>query len=162
MAASRLAGAGSCIYIPSMTTTTAVAESCACLRVRKAARNVTRRYDAALRPAGLRITQFTVMTALAEYGEVSITDLAESLGMERTTLTRNARFVRYGSGMGRGAEGHAEYPAETVSKFYRMSAEATACGTFFAVWWRMTHIAENGPRLKDTTKGSTEKRNSQS
>ena len=60
----------------------------------------------------------------------------------RTTLTRNARFVRYGSGMGRGAEGHAEYPAETVSKFWRMSAEATACGTFFAVWWRMSHSAE--------------------
>lgn len=74
-----------------MTTTKTVAESCACLRVRKAARNVTRLYDAALRPVGLRITQFTIMTALAEYGAVSITDLAESLGMERTTLTRTVR-----------------------------------------------------------------------
>jgi len=68
-----------------------IAGSCACLRVRKAARNVTRLYDAALRPVGMRITQFTIMTALAAHGEVSITDLADGLAMERTTLTRNIR-----------------------------------------------------------------------
>lgn len=124
MAASRLAGAGSCIYIPSMTTTTTVAESCACLRVRKAARNVTRRYDAALRPAGLRITQFTVMTALAEYGEVSITDLAESLGMERTTLTRNVRPLEQKGWLKISPEGYRRVRTLTLTASGRRKLEA--------------------------------------
>lgn len=74
-----------------MTTVDTVASSCACLRVRKAARSITRSYDAALRPVGLRITQFTIMAALSYHGPTSITDLADSLGLERTTLTRNIR-----------------------------------------------------------------------
>jgi len=37
-------------------------------------------------------------------------------------------FVRHGSG------GHAEFGPDVVKKFWRMSVEATLCGTFFAFW----------------------------
>jgi len=74
-----------------MTTEREVVESCMCHKVRMAARAVTRAYDAALRPVGLRATQFAVLVAVATEGAVSITALAESMGMDRSTLTRNVR-----------------------------------------------------------------------
>ena len=74
-----------------MTTERDVVESCVCHKVRMAARAVTRAYDAALRPVGLQATQFAVLVAVAPRGALSITALAESMGMDRSTLTRNLR-----------------------------------------------------------------------
>lgn len=56
-----------------------------------AARAVTRAYDDALRSTGLRATQVAVLAAVGASGALSITSLAESLAMDRTTLTRNLR-----------------------------------------------------------------------
>ena len=61
---------------------------CFCLAARKRARQLTRRYEEALRPFGLRATQFSVLAALAQTGPVPMSKLAEILGLERTTLTR--------------------------------------------------------------------------
>jgi DNA-binding MarR family transcriptional regulator len=66
-------------------------ETCACHKVRMAARAVTRAYDDALRPAGLRATQMAVLAAIAIDGAISITALAKMMGMDRSTLTRNLR-----------------------------------------------------------------------
>lgn len=62
---------------------------CTCASLRKATRLVTQQYDAALRQAGLRATQFTILAALANVQEMRQSDLANMLGMEGTTLTRN-------------------------------------------------------------------------
>jgi hypothetical protein len=48
-------------------------EQCACHRIRMAARTVTRAYDDALRPVGLRATQLSVLAAVAIDGAISIT-----------------------------------------------------------------------------------------
>jgi DNA-binding MarR family transcriptional regulator len=74
-----------------VTTEPAYAESCACHKVRMAARAVTRAYDDALRPVGLRATQLAVLVAVGTAGAMSITALAQIVGMDRTTLTRNLR-----------------------------------------------------------------------
>lgn len=66
-----------------------VMDNCTCGKVRMAARAVTRRYDEALRPVGLRATQFAVLIAISVGEAVSITALAKQLGMDRSTLTRN-------------------------------------------------------------------------
>jgi DNA-binding MarR family transcriptional regulator len=63
--------------------------SCACQKVRMAARAVTRAYDRALRPCGLRSTQFTILVAASVAGGIPLHQLAKILGLERTTLTRN-------------------------------------------------------------------------
>ena len=63
--------------------------SCACHKVRMAARAVTRAYDEALRPTGLRATQLSVLVAVATGEATSIAALAQLLGMDRSTLTRN-------------------------------------------------------------------------
>ncbi len=62
---------------------------CVSFRLRRAARMAAKRYDEALRPVGLRNTQFSILGALAYLGEIGIGDLAEELATDGTTLTRN-------------------------------------------------------------------------
>lgn len=62
---------------------------CACTALRKASRAVTQHFEASFRGTGLRATQFTVLSTLAQTGPMPISRLAAFLGMERTTLTRN-------------------------------------------------------------------------
>ena len=64
---------------------------CTCANLRRATRVVTQLYDAALAPVGLKATQFTLLSTLHELGEARLTDLAETLVMDRTTLTRNLK-----------------------------------------------------------------------
>jgi len=74
-----------------MTNEREILATCACHRVRTAARAVTRAYDEALRPVGLRATQLSVLIAAAVDNALSITALANLMGMDRSTLTRNLR-----------------------------------------------------------------------
>jgi DNA-binding MarR family transcriptional regulator len=64
---------------------------CACFNLRKSARAVTQFYDRILKPSGLRGTQFTLLAAIAMNESMNISNLAQALVMERTTLTRNLR-----------------------------------------------------------------------
>ena len=64
---------------------------CACANLRKATRAVTQVYDAALRPSGLKATQFTLLATLATLGDPPLTRLAEAMVKDRTTLTRNLK-----------------------------------------------------------------------
>lgn len=70
-----------------------VERECVALRTRMAARRVTRAYDGALRPVGLKVTQFTLLVAIKQGAPESISQLAEMLALERTTLTRNLRIL---------------------------------------------------------------------
>ncbi|GLQ52788.1 MarR family winged helix-turn-helix transcriptional regulator [Devosia nitrariae] len=62
---------------------------CACLSARRTAARLTRLYDEKLRPHGLSINQFSLLTTLILAGPTTISTLADLLGIERTTLTRN-------------------------------------------------------------------------
>src|SRR6058998_3362946 len=65
---------------------------CACANLRRAARAITQLYDVALRPTGLRITQFTLLQALALAGEpMTQGALGELLALDSTTLSRTLR-----------------------------------------------------------------------
>ena len=61
---------------------------CACATLRRASRAVTQVYDTELRPTGLRITQFTLLQALAHAGEMPHGRLGHVLALDSTTLTR--------------------------------------------------------------------------
>lgn len=63
---------------------------CLCLAARRKARALTRAFDERLRPHGLRSTQFSVLAALALAGPNPVGDLAELLGLERSSLSRAA------------------------------------------------------------------------
>jgi DNA-binding MarR family transcriptional regulator len=76
-----------------MTKTPLPALPCMCASIRRAARVLTQHYDGALRPLGLRATQFTVLQALSLTGEVSQGRLGEILAMDSTTLTRTLEIM---------------------------------------------------------------------
>ena len=61
---------------------------CMCANIRRAARAITQRYDEALRPLGLTITQYTILQALSLAGDITQGRLGEILAMDSTTLTR--------------------------------------------------------------------------
>lgn len=65
--------------------------NCICFNLRKAARAVTQIYDEALKPSGLRSTQFSLLSVVEAYGPTGISDLAKKLVTDRTTLTRNLK-----------------------------------------------------------------------
>ena len=67
--------------------------NCLCLAARRAARSITRQFDQALRPHGLRSTQFSALAVLALAGPKTVTELAGILSAERTTMTRNLSLL---------------------------------------------------------------------
>ena len=64
---------------------------CICAQVRRLARKLSSLYDTFLSPEGLTITQYSLLANLGRAGELSHSVLAEKIGMDRTTLTRNLR-----------------------------------------------------------------------
>lgn len=66
---------------------------CLCANFRRSARALTQLYDEAMRPAGLRGTQFTMLQALSLTGEITQGDLGEILAMDSTTLTRTLEIL---------------------------------------------------------------------
>src|SRR5260370_39277334 len=66
---------------------------CACSQVRRLARKLSSLYDTLLSPEDLTITQYSLLANIERAGQLSHTVLAEKMGMERTTLTRNLRSL---------------------------------------------------------------------
>jgi DNA-binding MarR family transcriptional regulator len=66
---------------------------CLCSSFRRTARALSQVYEEAMRPTGLRITQFTILQALARTGEVKQGRLGEILVMDSTSLTRTLRIM---------------------------------------------------------------------
>src|SRR5436190_18978830 len=72
-----------------MPSSAAVSSSaCACGRLRRATRALTQLYDDLMAPSGLRITQFSLLRTLARDGTARISDLADTLLLDRTALSR--------------------------------------------------------------------------
>src|SRR5258708_24214400 len=61
---------------------------CSATALRKASRRLTMLYDAALAPAGLTVTQYSLLTELVRRGEnaPTVTELAEAMVMDRSGL----------------------------------------------------------------------------
>lgn len=68
-----------------------IASLCTCANVRRAARAVTNLYDVFLQPSGLLATQFLLLVGLGAQPSITLTPLAERLGMDPTTLARNLK-----------------------------------------------------------------------
>jgi len=65
------------------------APRCTGALLRRAMRRMTQIYDDALRPFDLKLTQYSVLANLVGRPGISITELAELLETDRTTLSRN-------------------------------------------------------------------------
>ncbi len=76
-----------------MSKPTVVPLPCLSASFRRASRVLTQHYETALRPLGLRGTQFTLLQALSLAGEVSQGKLGEILAIDSTTLTRTLAIM---------------------------------------------------------------------
>jgi len=65
--------------------------TCSCFAARRTARAITQHYEQHLKPSGLLVSQFTVLSLLSITGPQPLSRLASQMGVERTTLTRNLR-----------------------------------------------------------------------
>ncbi len=70
-----------------------LARSCAAYNLRRASRLVTQAFDQALKPVGLKITQFSLLVSFILSPDSNLAQLAKALGMDRTTLSRNLRLL---------------------------------------------------------------------
>jgi DNA-binding MarR family transcriptional regulator len=68
-------------------TTLHVRDTCLCLRVQRAARSLSRRFDEAFRSVGITSGQFSLLNALNRPEPPAIGSVAQLLAMDRTTLT---------------------------------------------------------------------------
>jgi DNA-binding MarR family transcriptional regulator len=75
----------------SFETTLHVRDHCLCLAAQRAARALARRFDEALRPVGLTSGQFSLLMSLNRPKAPTIGTVAETLAMDRTTLTANLK-----------------------------------------------------------------------
>jgi DNA-binding MarR family transcriptional regulator len=66
---------------------------CVAGHLRAAARVITREYDAALRPHGLRITQVAILARLADLQPVTLTAFADALAGDRSAVARDIAIL---------------------------------------------------------------------
>jgi DNA-binding MarR family transcriptional regulator len=79
---------------PALQRKAAASTPCVCASFRKATRALTLLYDGYLRPAGLRVTQYSLLKNVLAREPVGVNQLAEATVTDRTTLTRNLRVLQ--------------------------------------------------------------------
>jgi DNA-binding MarR family transcriptional regulator len=113
-----------------------VRDACLCLHTQRAARVLARRFDDALRPAGLTNGQFSLLMALNRPAPAAMREVAELLGADRTTLTAALKpLVR---------RGLAQFHADTADNRVRrvaLTAAGHACLAQALPIWTETHAA---------------------
>ena len=67
---------------------------CGCMLSRRAARSVTQLYDVVLAPIAMRATQFVLLHAITEAGQVAQWQLSKQLSIAVETLTRRLATMR--------------------------------------------------------------------
>lgn len=66
---------------------------CNCSALRRAARQISIYYDRRLSPSGVRATQLAMLVLIDRLGQASVSDVGETLGLDRTTAGKNLRFL---------------------------------------------------------------------
>ncbi|MEO7853960.1 MAG: MarR family winged helix-turn-helix transcriptional regulator [Rubrivivax sp.] len=76
---------------PSRDATTELPRGCTNLQLRQLTRQVTQHYDARMAAAGLKTTQYSLLSTVLRLGPARPADLAAMLKMDPSTLTRNLK-----------------------------------------------------------------------
>jgi len=120
-----------------------LSQECACATLRKTSRTLTRMYDDALKPSGLLATQYIALVAIQRDQPATMGQLAETMVMDRTTLTRNLKPLEK-SGLivsGKGEDQRTHVVSLTLKG-------KTAMEKAFPLWRKVqTHVATTlGPK----------------
>jgi DNA-binding MarR family transcriptional regulator len=118
-------------------TTETVRDRCLCLRAQRAARALARRFDAALRPAGITNGQFSLLMALNRPPPAArIADLAPFLASDRTTLTAAVKLLER-----RGLIAPERDAADRRNRRLRLTPEGQAALVAALPLWQAAHDA---------------------
>jgi len=129
-------------------TTAHVHDHCLCLAAQRAARTLARRFDEALRPAGLTSGQFSLLMSLNQSRPPSIGAVAVLLAMDRTTLTANLKPLER-----RGLVATAVDPDDRRGRLVSLTKAGKAVLRSAVPIWRHTHGEID--RLLSPTDGRT-------
>jgi len=116
--------------------TAEVRDTCLCLHLRRAARAVARRFDAALRPLDLTNGQFSLLMSLNRPDAASIGSVSALLAMDRTTLTANLKPLER-----RGLISVAVDDADKRTRRLVLTPAGRALLVAACPLWRQTHAA---------------------
>jgi DNA-binding MarR family transcriptional regulator len=128
---------------PTFETTLLVRDSCLCLHAQRAARALARRFDVALKPAGLTSGQFSLLMSLNRPAPPSLGGVAALLAMDRTTLTANLKPLER-----RRLVETAIDPADRRARLLRLTLAGRAALAEATPIWRRLH-AEIETSLSD-------------
>lgn len=129
-----------------------MADDCLCFRVRRVSRALTRLYDEALRPLDIRATQLTVLNAVAllEERHAPMSEVADVLAMDVTTLSRNVRPLKVA-----GLVRIERSPEDRRVRIVRLTAEGRRMLERALPLWKEAHgrvVEVLGPALADELK----------
>ena len=71
-----------------------MSHACYCIALRKVSRRLTALYDEAMAPFGITISQFSQLRTIKYRQPVSLTELAEALELDRSTVGRNTKILQ--------------------------------------------------------------------
>jgi DNA-binding MarR family transcriptional regulator len=66
---------------------------CICTHLRLTARKISAIYDAALKPLGINIAQYSMLRIIGDRKDISLTELGILTELERSTVGRNVRVL---------------------------------------------------------------------
>jgi DNA-binding MarR family transcriptional regulator len=66
-------------------------QGCTNLKLRQLGRRVAQHYDTEMRRVGLKTTQYSLLSFVCKLGPIRPTDLAKTLGLQPSTLSRNLK-----------------------------------------------------------------------
>ena len=121
-------------------TTIHVKDTCLCLHAQRAARALARRFDTALKPAGLTNQQFSLMMALNRPEPPPMGPVARLLAMDRTTLTAALKPLS-----ARGWVSIEPDPKDKRGKRLRLTPEGSnALADAVPIWRDLHRVIESG------------------
>src|SRR2546427_3520085 len=97
---------------------------CVCTTLRMVSRAVTQLYDDILRQSGLRVTQFSILGAIARLGEANLRQLEHTLAIDQTTLTRSLKLLERNGAIDRVPHPDGRIKAMTLTSKGRKALEA--------------------------------------
>lgn len=119
---------------PTFETTSLVRDTCLCLHAQRAARALARRFDIALKPAGITSGQFSLLMSLNRPEPPNLGSVAALLAMDRTTLTANLKPLKR-----RGFVRTATDPADARIRLLSLTVTGRAVLAKAAPIWRRLH-----------------------
>jgi DNA-binding MarR family transcriptional regulator len=142
-------------------TTLLVRDTCLCLHAQRAARAIARRFDIALKPAGITSGQFSLLMSLNRPEPPKLSSVAALLAMDRTTLTANLKPLERRRLVKRTADS-----TDARARLLRLTTAGRAVLAKAAPIWRHLHAEiekelsdPNGLRSELNILSKTDKRN---